>query len=1330
MNKRRYLSVLLAASVLIGNAASAAQPSGLKDISLQQSEAGSALVEVKPITKGAGLVSDNNIAYNVKLKAGNDGICNYVITASCGNVSDSINVSVKANSSYSGDFVLNNCPKGENLFSVVVTCNGVEVASYAKSLTITSTVPRYFLDEVTAKLGYNTPYDHNIYRETMEANGARAMRTEFSQWKSVESKKGQYSFSHLDGYMNANSDKEILGLLGYNNPIYMDSGTGNGPDSKTNIDGFAKYSGKMAEHYPQLKNIEIWNEPNIFFWHNPNVRDYEYTAEVSYYEIKRKNPDADVMVGSVANGDAKFLNDLLSFGGWENCDTVSYHPYTRPSTVDSAMKTVTQPCLDAIMANGGWKIPICSEIGWPSNNVGIGISKEQHAHELAKTSIFQQSCGVPLTIIHNTFDNAWEGSTNDPEGYYGIVYPDFRPKPSFYSTAEVNNETNGAVHLGKAFFADSNIQMHLYARDNQIHAAIWTKGDDTDVKLDTSGLKAYDEIGNPVETNESTVHISEPITYVHGLDKSYAYRFIADNFKETLNDYMPNLDDCNGAKGFDEAKKILESSVDDAEKISAMPSGEEALALLNKHYEKAGKIIEMYKNGELDIPFKRFTALLSIMQMMGERYVNLYMLSEDTLADIDSETAVKEARSAINEKKGDNTLAGADSIWKYARNSNNKANEIAQKGETNPMKSGYINAKRQEAVLISKLAEGVAEAEAVGYNNILLQLPSSQKGIDLGKEQEIKLSLYNYREKTDLSGKIEIYAPDGTLVGESGIVTLKAGTSDIVPTKIKVEETTDGEYIMKFIENGNVIVQRTAPIEVKEQIGVSFRPIIKTVEELDTITVRLENLYDTEVEGDITIEPRCNWSLTGGKQHFKIDKGEKKDLSFGIDKKEKEPFNFYTFDIVVTNSEGNVVYNKYLPLDFTVVAKAKKSVAPVDFTGDISDWSDAYPIYCDTPQNPEDYAEWQAEDVGARMMMKWDENYYYILCDVYDQFQINHQVGATIWNGDSLQLVWDTLNDDSEHLYKSDDYEYGFALTQFGPMAYSWQAGSGKGGEMPSEWLNVYDNRDERLTRYYIRIPSENLSPLNFTEGQIFGFNFLVNDADFSSREKDIEYTWGISVEKDPSSYEDFKLVGLQEAADGEVKIPIPLNLDGIKKGNEAEETAFEDIKGHWAEEQIKSLAAAGILSGVNEREFQPQRLITRAEFTTALVLAAGGEKISSDSIYSDVTPDSWYAPFVASAKKAGWISDGMAFINFYPDRPITREEAAYMINCMRNNKTSEYKFMGNISDVKDIAAWAAESVQNLYNSKIMVGDENGKLNPKNGMTRGEAARLIALAKE
>lgn len=283
---------------------------------------------------------------------------------------------------------------------------------------------------------------------------------------------------------------------------------------------------------------------------------------------------------------------------------------------------------------------------------------------------------------------------------------------------------------------------------------------------------------------------------------------------------------------------------------------------------------------------------------------------------------------------------------------------------------------------------------------------------------------------------------------------------------------------------------------------------------------------------------------------------------------------------------------------------------------------------------------------------------------------------------------------------------------------------------MPSEWLNVYDNRDERLTRYYIRIPSENLSPLNFTEGQIFGFNFLVNDADFSSREKDIEYTWGISVEKDPSSYEDFKLVGLQEAADGEVKIPIPLNLDGIKKGNEAEETAFEDIKGHWAEEQIKSLAAAGILSGVNEREFQPQRLITRAEFTTALVLAAGGEKISSDSIYSDVTPDSWYAPFVASAKKAGWISDGMAFINFYPDRPITREEAAYMINCMRNNKTSEYKFMGNISDVKDIAAWAAESVQNLYNSKIMVGDENGKLNPKNGMTRGEAARLIALAKE
>lgn len=1334
MKKNNVLVSVLTAIVLLSSNAAAVQPSGLKDVD-GQTQAEEANIDVLLETKFGGLIVNNDIAYHVSLKAGNSEACNFTITASCGSVSDTQNVSIKANSSYNADYVLEDCPKGENILTISIKCNGKEVTNYTKSLTIVPTVPRYFLDEVTSKLGYNTPYDYNGYRESMTTNGVRAMRTEFSQWRSVESKKGKYSFTHLDGYMKAvqDMDIEVVGMLGYNNPLYMDSGTGNGPDSKGNIDGYAQYAKNMAMHFPDLENIELWNEPNIFFWYNPNARDYGYTAEVAYNEIKRVNPDVDVMICSVASGDAKFMHDAMEDGLWANCDTISYHPYVRPSTVDEAMDVVIQQCQGSIMANGGWKVPICSEIGWPSNGTGMGITKEQQAHEYAKVFLVEQSYGVPITIIHNTFDTAWEGSSIDPESFYGIVYPDFSPKPSYYTTAEANNQTNGAVYIGNAYFDNKDIRMLLFARDNQIHAALWSKGDEADVKLNGSGLTCYDEIGNPIEVSGNTVTAVEAITYVHGLDMSYAYSYLADNFADILSQNIGHFEDCEELKGFAEAKSILYSAVDDAKNIKSMPLADEALALLNSHYEKSTQIIDMYKNGDLQIPFKRLTALLSLHHMLGEKYINLYMLaSGEKTENIDADAAIDEARKIIDEKKRENTLSGASAILKYACNDNEKADKVIGKSGSNPMKNGYINSRKRSAVILADMASKVAEAENVGHDNILLQLPSSQKWIDLGTEEEPLFSLYNYRTSEMLKGHVEVYSPNGILVGKSDKVELAAGSSMQVPVKVKVDELSDGNFIMKFIENDEVIVERIAPIEVKNQIEVSFAPIMKTVEEVDTVTVRLENVYGKELNGKISVTPRCDWNISNSTQEFKLEKGEKKDISFGVSKKTKEPYNFYVFDILITNENGEVIYKKYLPLDFTIITKSTKSVAPEEFTGDISDWSDAYPIYCDTPENPEDYSQWQEEDVGARMMMKWDEKYYYILCDVYDQFQINSQAGANIWNGDSLQLDWDTLNDDSVNLFKPDDYEYGFALTQQGPRVYSWQRGAAASGEMPTSWLNVYDNRKERLTRYYMRIPAEDLSPLNFAEGQVFGFNFLVNDADFTNREKDIEYTWGISVVKDPSSYEDFKFVGVQEAAKGDVKIPIPVSLDEIKNSGTELNTNFEDIKGHWAESQIKTLANVGILSGVSSIEYQPERRITRAEFVCALIRAAGKDAVYENEVYSDITSDKWYSPYIAAAKKLGWIPEQMAFIRFYPDNIITRQEAAYLINCWRQSegKTADYRFMGNASDVNTIDDWAVESVQNLYNAEIMVGDEQNKINPLGGMTRAEAARLLATALE
>ena len=101
--------------------------------------------------------------------------------------------------------------------------------------------------------------------------------------------------------------------------------------------------------------------------------------------------------------------------------------------------------------------------------------------------------------------------------------------------------------------------------------------------------------------------------------------------KEIYDDAIHNLDDCKEMTGFEEACDMVYSAVDKAAALTAIPSEEEALSMLGEHYAVSDSIIEMYKNKELDIPFERLTALLYINQMMGEKMVNMYMLSCDCL---------------------------------------------------------------------------------------------------------------------------------------------------------------------------------------------------------------------------------------------------------------------------------------------------------------------------------------------------------------------------------------------------------------------------------------------------------------------------------------------------------------------------------------------------------------------------------------------------------------------------------------------------------------------------------------------------------------------------
>ena len=83
---------------------------------------------------------------------------------------------------------------------------------------------------------------------------------------------------------------------------------------------------------------------------------------------------------------------------------------------------------------------------------------------------------------------------------------------------------------------------------------------------------------------------------------------------------------------------------------------------------------------------------------------------------------------------------------------------------------------------------------------------------------------------------------------------------------------------------------------------------------------------------------------------------------------------------------------------------------------------------------------------------------------------------------------------------------------------------------------------------------------------------------------------------------------------------------------------SFTDVgTGAWYSQAVNTLASLGILGGVGEGRFSPERSITRAEFTAIAMRFAQLER-GGESPFSDVHEGDWFYDVVVGAVRYGWI--------------------------------------------------------------------------------------------
>jgi hypothetical protein len=167
----------------------------------------------------------------------------------------------------------------------------------------------------------------------------------------------------------------------------------------------------------------------------------------------------------------------------------------------------------------------------------------------------------------------------------------------------------------------------------------------------------------------------------------------------------------------------------------------------------------------------------------------------------------------------------------------------------------------------------------------------------------------------------------------------------------------------------------------------------------------------------------------------------------------------------------------------------------------------------------------------------------------------------------------------------------------------------------------------------------------------------------------------------------------------------------------------LKDIQGHWAEKTIKELVASGAVSGYPDGTFQPNKTITRAEFSTILVKAFNLET-RTGKVFND-TAGHWAKDNIATAQAHGIVS-GYSDTTFGPNDNITREQMAVMI--VKAAKLSESAAGKTFADSSQISTWAQQAVATASENQIINGYPDNTFKPKASATRAEAATVIVKA--
>jgi len=176
----------------------------------------------------------------------------------------------------------------------------------------------------------------------------------------------------------------------------------------------------------------------------------------------------------------------------------------------------------------------------------------------------------------------------------------------------------------------------------------------------------------------------------------------------------------------------------------------------------------------------------------------------------------------------------------------------------------------------------------------------------------------------------------------------------------------------------------------------------------------------------------------------------------------------------------------------------------------------------------------------------------------------------------------------------------------------------------------------------------------------------------------------------------------------------------------------FLDLEaGHWAIPAIRYVYEQGLMQGTSAISFAPYAPLDRAMVATIIHRLAGEPAHGFRPIFHDVQAGAWYAIPAVWAHDAG-IVQGVGDRRFAPERSITREELAAMFFRWADGQGYDMyvpRDMQNpFTDLASVSDWAVDYVRWAVHHGLITPTTTGgsQLDPGGRASRAETAMFLA----